>query len=274
MGILIGGVVVAIIGAILWIVKGKKEGKAAHLELTETSKISDVNENYTSIQSSLGDGSFTHFCEVKGVAHSDNPLESELAKERVVYYSSKVIHEYEKLENKKNSDGKMEKKWVKHKDIVSDNERWAEGWGIKDDSGFIQIDAAKAEIHTEQIFSKFERDNGSDNNAVNLKIGNFSLGLGQKNPGHKTIGYRYTEQAIKMNTNLYVLADANDRDGSLNLSKPQDKKLPFIVSTKSEDELMGAIGSSIKGLKIGAFVCWGLGGVGVIAGALKAAGLF
>ncbi len=274
MGILIVGAVVGIVGVILWIVKGKKEGKAAHLDLTETSKVSEVNENYTSIQSSMGDGSFTHFCEVKGVAHTDSPLESELAKEQVVYYSAKVEHQYEKLEKKKNSEGKMEKKWVKKKDIVSDNTRWADNWGVKDDSGFIKIDPAKAELHTEQIFSQFEKSDSKDNNALNIKIGGFSLGIGDKNPGIKSIGYKYTEEAIKLNTDLYVLADANDRDGTLNLSKPKDKKLPFIVSTKSEDELIGDLGSSIKGLTIGAYVCWGLGGVGIIVGALKAAGLF
>jgi hypothetical protein len=35
------------------------------------------------------------------------------------------------------------------------------------------------------------------------------------------------------------------------VSKPKDKKTPFIVSTKSEDELTSKLGSTIKALKIG-----------------------
>ena len=44
MGLLIGGVVLAVVGVILWIVKGKKEGTSAALELTDTSTVSEVNE--------------------------------------------------------------------------------------------------------------------------------------------------------------------------------------------------------------------------------------
>lgn len=274
MGFLIAGAIIGIVGLILWIVKGKKEGKVATLDLTDTSKVSEVRENYESIRSSVGDGSFTHFCELKGVAYADSPLQSELAKQAVVYYSAKVVHEFEKLETKKGADGKMEKKWVKGSDVISDNTQWANGWGVKDDSGFVKIDPAKAELHTEQIFSNFERADATDNSAMSLKLGGVSIGLGAKNPGMKTLGYRYTEHAIKMDTDLYVIGDANDREGDLMISKPKDSKQPFIVSTKSESELVGSLGSSIKGLAIGAYVCWGLGGLAIVAGALKMIGLF
>jgi len=129
-------------------------------------------------------------------------------------------------------------------------------------------------LHTEQIFSTFERADATDNSALSVKLGGFSLGIGQKTPGIKSIGYRYTEDAIRLNSDLYVLGDANDRDGKLVVSKPKDKKYPFIVSNKSEDELIGDLGSSIKGLTIGAYVCWGLGAVGVIAGLLKVLNVF
>lgn len=74
MGIMIGGGVVALVGLILWIVKGKREGTSAALELTDTSTIAEVNENYNSISGSMGSGNFTHFCEIKGQAHADSPL--------------------------------------------------------------------------------------------------------------------------------------------------------------------------------------------------------
>jgi len=268
MGILIGGIVLAVIGLILWIVKGKKEGKSATLELTETSSVSEVTENYTSTQESLGDGSFTHFVELKGNAHTDSPLTSELAKEAVVYYKSVVEHKYEREENKKDSQGNMRKQWVKHTDIVSQNERWADGFGIKDSSGFIEIDANSSQLDTEQLHSNFEKGEPTQS-GMNLKIGGVSINFGSSNKGTRTIGYNYKEVGIRMNSKLYVLGDANDRDGSLIVSKPKDKSQPFIVSTKSEDELLAGLGSSIKGLKIGAFVCWGLGGITVVVGLLK-----
>ncbi|MBN4072596.1 E3 ubiquitin ligase family protein [Crocinitomix catalasitica] len=274
MGFLIGGGVLLLVGIILWIMKGKKEGKSAVLELADTSDVKDVNELWESMRNSMGDGSFTHFVEIKGVAYSQTPLTSGLSDTQCVYYTSKVVHEYENLENRKDSQGKMQKKWVKKTDTVSENKQWANGFGLKDDTGFIEIEPAKAELHVEQFYSNYEKGEPNKNSAINLKIGNFSLGIGQKNPSRRTIGYKYTESGIKMNTRLYVLGDANDRDGRLYVSKSQDKKQPFIVSTKSEDELVSGLGSAATGLKWGAFICWGLGAVGLVAGLLKMMSVF
>ena len=273
MGFLIGGLVIAVVGVILWIVMGKRAGKAAVLDLTDTSRVSDVNENYESTVNSMGANNFTHFCEVKGQAHADSPLKSDLAEADCVYFSSKVVHEYKVKERRKDANGNYQTKWVNKTETVSENSQWANGWGVKDDSGFIAVNAAKSELHTEQLFSNFEQGEPNQNGGLNVKIGNFSLGIGGGNNDYKTIGYRYTETGIKLGSNLYVLGDANDRDGSLVISKPTDKKQPFIVSTKSEDELMSGLGSAVKGFKIGAFACWGVGGILAVVGLLKIAGV-
>jgi E3 Ubiquitin ligase len=274
MGFLIGGAVVAIVGVILWMVMGKKAGQSAHLDLTDTSTVSEVKENYDSISGSMGSGNFTHFCELKGQAHSDQPLTAEQSNESVVYYKSEVIHKYERLENKKDSQGNMQKKWVKKTDTVSENEVWADGFGVKDATGFIAINPKKSKLDTMQLHSKFEK--GEPNQSgLNIKLGGVSIGLGGGgNSNHRTIGYEYKEIGIKLGQNLYVLGDANDRDGSLIMSKPTDKKYPFIVSTKSEDELQAGLGSAIKGYKIGAFVCFGLGGALAVVGLLKMMSVF
>ncbi|MCH2235138.1 MAG: E3 ubiquitin ligase family protein [Crocinitomicaceae bacterium] len=271
MGLIIGGLVVAVVGVILWIVMGKRAGKAAVLDLTDTSRVTDVNENYQSTLNSMGPNSFTHFCEVKGQAHADDPLKSDLAEAECVYFSSKVVHEYKVKERRKDSNGNYQTKWVNKSETVSENSQWANGWGVKDDTGFIAVNAAKSEIHTEQLFSNFEQGEPGSNGGLNVKIGNFSLGIGGNND-YKTIGYRYSEEGIKVGSNLYVLGDANDRDGNLIVSKPIDKKQPFIVSTKSEDELMSGLGSAVKGFKIGAFAAWGVGGILVVVGILKLVG--
>ena len=252
-GALFGG-----LGLILWIVKGKKEGKSASLELMDTSRIKDVVQNYTEMNASMGDGSFSLHCEVKGKAHSDTPIESDLSKEQVVYFSSKIVHEYEKQVTKKNSKGEKETKWVKYKDTVSENKRWANDFGVKDDTGFIAVNANNSKFHTEKLFSNFEKGEPNQNSGgINISIKGFSLGIGGgKNKGIRTIGYRYTETGIRNGTDLYVVGDANDRDGKLEISKPKDKNDQFIVSVKSKDEFIGSIGSAVKGLTIGAIVSW------------------
>lgn len=272
MVLLIVGVVLAIVGVILWVVKGKKEGQSAAMELAETSTVSAVMENYNSINASLGNGSFTHFVELKGKAHSDQPIKAELSQQDVVYLNKYTKHFFKEYQEKKESDGSIKMQWVKRDEVIGKTESWADDWGLKDNTGFIQIDGAKAKIETEKLTSQVEQATEESSRGLNVKIGNFKMNLGgsPRKGDRQSLHFEHIEEGIKVNTDLYVLGDANDRDGVVRVSMPTDKKQPFIVSTKSEDELLAELGSSIKGLTIGAYVCWGLGGVGVIAGVIMA----
>jgi hypothetical protein len=278
MGLIIGGIILAVVGVMLWITMGKKAGQSAQLAFVETSTVGEVNENYQGIFESMGTGSFTHFCELKGEAHSESPLTAELSSEQVVYYKSEVVHKYERLENKKDAQGNMQRNWVKKEETVSENEKWAPGFGIKDSTGFVAINPSNSKMDTIQLQSKFEKGEPQQQSGLNIKLGGLSIGIGggtnNHNSSHKTIGYEYTEVGIKLGQKLYVLGDANDRDGALIVSKPTDKKHPFIVSIKSEGELQAGLGSAVQGYKIGAFICFGLGGALAIAGLLKIMNLF
>lgn len=269
MGFIIGGAILAILGLILWIVKNKKEGKSLTLEMMETTPIKDIVENFEHITNSMGSGTFSNHVEIKGKAYAEFPLTSELSEEEVVYYCAAVVHEYEKLETRTNSDGKKEKNWVKHQDTVSENKRWADGFGVKDETGFIGLNANKSKLHLENLFSKFEKGEANNENGLNLKIKGFSITLGSSDNGLRTIGYRYTETGIRAGTNLYVVGEANDRDGRLEITLPKDKNDPFIISVKSKDELLGGLSSAAKGLKIGAFISFGLGAICIVYGIIK-----
>lgn len=59
-----------------------------------------------------------------------------------------------------------------------------------------------------------------------------------------------------MGTPLFVVGQANDRDGYLEIANPTDKSDPFIVSVKSKNEFIGNLGSAAKGLKIGSIASW------------------
>lgn len=264
---LIIGAIVAAVGIFFWIQKGKREGEGAAMALAETSTVAAVNENYQSISGSLGSGNFTHFVELKGQAHAESPLTSELAKEQVIYYKSQIVHKYERLEEKRDSNGKVNRRWVSRSETVQDNEQWADGWGLKDDSGFIEVDASKAKLDSEKLLSKHEQAEPQQS-GLNVNLGGLKLNIGggTNSSNYRSKGYEYTEYGIKVGTDLYVLGDANDRDGVLRVSKPTERSQPFIVSTKSEDELVSTADSKAKGAKIGAYVCWGLGAAGIIAG--------
>ena len=269
MGFIIGGIILAIIGGVLWILMGKKEGKLGVLQDTETSTTNEVMENFNSMTDSFGAGNFSLFTELKGTAVANTPLESELSKKDCVYYKSTITREYEELKKSTDSEGKVTKKWVRKSETVSVNENTAAGFSLKDNSGEILINIAGAELHTMKTFSDFEQANDKGSGWTKISIGGFSLTTGGNNSTIRTIGYKYEEHSIPLNTQLYVLGDANDRSGKLTVSKSKDKKVPFIVSTKSEDELTANLGSSVKGLKYGAFACFGIGGAIAIWGVIR-----
>ena len=47
-----------------------------------------------------------------------------------------------------------------------------------------------------------------------------------------------TEETIEENQNLYVIGEAFRVGDTIHIGKPEDKKKPFIVTTKSEEDLI------------------------------------
>ena len=72
-----------------------------------------------------------------------------------------------------------------------------------------------------------------------LSFGRFSLTLGQEQlaDNRRTLGYRYSEDILPLDRDLFVLAMASDGEGSLRLQKPTERDRKFLLSLKSEDEL-------------------------------------
>jgi len=266
MGFLIGGIILEIIGVIFWILRGKKAGKLNVLEINETSKANEIIENYNGMVESHGPGSFSIYAELKGKAVAETPEISEFAKKECSYYRSVVTREYEQLETKTDSNGHSTKKWVRKTETVSSHTNTSPDFAIKDETGNILVDSTGAELHTIKTFSKFEEGKDPKGGGLNISIGGFNISSGSN---VRTIGFKYEEYSIPLNTDLYVIGDVNDRSGRLMVSKPKDKKLPFIVSTKSEDELVNQLGSSVKWMKVASFICLGIGSALFIYGIIN-----
>ncbi|HEQ71669.1 MAG TPA: E3 ubiquitin ligase, partial [Spirochaetia bacterium] len=88
--------------------------------------------------------------------------------------------------------------------------------------------------------------------------------------GTRTLGYRYEEEAIPVGKNLYVLGEAVDAGGELAIQKPADKKAKFIISVKSEEELVRKAQSSMTALWVIGAIC---GAAGVTVTVLSLLGM-
>jgi len=242
MGFLIAGIVLIVVAVVLWFMRKKKSSKVHYLEYTETSKIKDIKENQLSMSDSFGAGNFSLYAEVKGKAMAETPVIAEFSKTKCVYSQSTVTREYEVLEDKKDAEGNYVKKWVRKTEIVSSHTNVANDFVIDDGTGEILVNTDGAELNTKVTFSKFEKgEEPSNKGGINFSIGGFSMSSGST---IRTIGYKYSEFSIPLHTSLYVIGDANDRSGRLQISKPTEKKVPFIISTKSEEEITDKLNKS------------------------------
>lgn len=241
--------------------------KSMNLQYHETSKISEVHENFEHIKNELGEGNFNQIVELKGVAQTDQPLQAEHTQKSVVYYKAEVIREYEVTVEEKDSEGNITRNRERRSDTMSTNEQYAPFF-LDDNSGKkIKIDMEGAEKHAQQSLDDFRSEAPT---GMNVAVGGLKMAFGGGDS--RTLGYRYVEQIIPLGANLYILGEATDRrGGELTVVKPVEKKENFIVSTKSEEQLLKSAQGSAQGYMIGGIVAVIVGVILLLGGLL---GLF
>ncbi|NJL14188.1 MAG: hypothetical protein HC913_15045 [Microscillaceae bacterium] len=248
MGLLIGGIVLLAIGGLLYFFSQKASDKALEMKYQETSKVADVVSTYNDIKDSLGVGNYSgSIVELSGVGSSPTPLTAEHSQTPALYYEASVVREYEVTEQEKDNEGNYRSVTKRKSETVSSNSQYLV-FNLDDGSGAnIAVDMNKAKKDLVKSFDRFEADAPAG----------FRLNIG--NTGSKTIGYRYLEKIIPNNAKLYVLGELSDKSGTLMVVKPSDSKKPFIVTTKSEEELVRSAESAASGQKIAAIVAAVLG---------------
>jgi len=264
------GLVLIGISVGLWFYRKSQMEKSFNIRYQETTTAKNIWENYEDIVKAVGNGNYTEIVEVKGIGMIDKPLIGEYSKKPVLYYRTSLVHEYEVQEQQRDSEGRTRWVTVRKSETISTNEQGVPFY-LDDNSGKkIMVNLNGAEKITQKIVDKFEREfsqnylNQNRNTSWGLQLINFlsSANVG----GSRTIGYRFVEEAIPVNARLYVYGEASDRDGELMIVKPKDNKQNFIVSVKSEEELVKDADSAAKGSLIGLIVCAVLGVASIIFG--------
>jgi hypothetical protein len=242
--------VLAAASLVLFIIGRGQLAKVRYLQSTETSKAGELALAAADVAKEIGAGSFNKLTEVKGQVECASPLRAEISEEACVWYRSTVTREYEEHYQEKDSEGRSRTGTRRGSEVVSKNER-SVPFSLRDESGVIEVDPDGAKIDGDHVVSRFEPANGGNLVLGSLRLDLASMiGLG----GRRTLGYRLEEWAIPIGKRLYVIGEAVDSDGRLHMRKPKDSKLRYIISCKSEEELVkGARGLSL-GLTIGAAV--------------------
>jgi hypothetical protein len=232
--------------AVLFFFLGRGQGKKAlDMLATETSTSADLEQLAADIAKEIGSGSLNQTAEVKGLVECPSPLKAEMSGTDCVWYRSTVTREYEESYTEKDSNGNTRTATRRGSETVSSNERRLP-FLVRDSTGTIDVDPEGATMDGERVLSKFEQgDRGA-----NIRIGSFSMNIGAIGSGRRTLGYKLEEWAIPTGQNIYVLGEARDDGGRLRIGKPGSKGGRFLISLKSEEQLVKAAqsGSRILGV--------------------------
>jgi hypothetical protein len=172
-----------------------------------------------------------------------------------------VTREYEETYWDTDSNGNREQRTRRGSDSVAHNVRSVPFY-VDDGSGKIRIRPDSAQIVAEKVFSQFQPGEVQGNV---LSFGGFTFNLGGLrigSGGSRTLGYRYEEEVVPVGRDLFILGEAADAGGELAITKPGDKKHKFIISVKSEEELIRSTSTAITILLICGLIA-GAGGIAV-----------
>lgn len=255
------GIVLVVIAGILFVARRSQQGKLTEVKFRQTTSVAELDDLAKAVQSGTGTtGAFRRDVELKGSIQCDTPLTSEVANLPCVYYSMYVTREYDEVYTETNPDTKQQERKTRRKsETVASNTRSIDFW-VTDATGRVLVKPQGAKVEAEQVVDRFEPWKPAI--GTKLSVGNFSFDLGAFLNAANTVGYHFHENILPLNRAVYVLGEASDTSGQLAVQKPKEKG-PFLISLKSEEEIVKAASGAVQWLMYGA-IGLALAGVALI----------
>ena len=230
--------IVLIIGGLVAIfyLRPKIQNKGLEIKYMQTKTISELRGMFSQMDGmSLGED-YREYVEIKGTVTDQAPVRTPYSEREVAYCESKLLQVTESKEQYRDREGNLRTRVSKRETPISD-EKTSQTIHISDGSSseevVLEIQASGCELDIPKTFDRFEPKNNLN------RYGYFS-----RHPfnrfGAETLGFKMIEKTIELNQKLYVLGEAFCVGGEIHIGVPQDSKKPFIISTKSEEEIVNS----------------------------------
>ena len=254
----IGGLVLLIGGAICVSLAVRARRRVHAMMAAETLSVPEL-EQLRGASDELGArGGFRRIAEVVGTAAAGphGLLRSEMTGTESVWHAQRVERHYEHTETDSDGDSRT----TTRTETVAENVSAPTFTVVRDGHTIVVDHGGRHPDGVEKVVDRFEM-------ADEPRGGGWLRRLGDLVDGDRdgTIGFRYTEWALRPGVPLYVLGEVHDRTGALVIGPPADRRQHFVVSTRSEEELTGSTRRQQRLLsRVGA----GSGAVGLVLLAL------
>jgi hypothetical protein len=293
------GLILIVIGAILFWVSRKAADRVFHMKATETSRIGDAVGLLKEVGADMpgGDAGLTQYVEFKGQLVAAHPVTAELSGQQVAIVETRVEHVFEEYRETRDSNGHVRGSWTRSSDTMS-RDRQEAAFELDDGTGRVRVKPGDGVelVEAREIFQPANALQQLGGGGMMLSIGGFQLqfggasapgygggygmqrgspwtygGTGFFNNNHRrTLGYRLTENVLPLGRHTYALGELASTDEGFVLRAPasRDEKRPFILAARTEEELVTSHGRKALWLRIGGGVL-AIGGLAlVVAGVL------
>ena len=265
------GLVLVVIALVLFFFSKRSETKVHYVKATETTKVGAVQQLVDEIAADMPDGvalGYKDYVELKGRVICEEPIRGELSDQVGAIVETDVIRVYERREETRDAQGHIRTEWRRTEETVSSNRRESPFW-IDDGTGRIRVKTNR-NIELLKAIERFEQPQNGMNESgfggqVSVSSGRFqiSIGGGRWDPTtQRTLGYKFIERLLPVNKPVYAIGEvAVTEDEGLVFRSPteDDKKKPFMLSPRTEEEIVKGAEKSARVLRIIAAVV-GLGG--------------
>jgi hypothetical protein len=233
----IGGIILLVIAVVAYVYARSQQKSLSAMTLAETITCGELGQLQSAAAEAVGAGSFGQACEVVGVAApgASGALTAPESGREVVWHRTVLTEHYTTTET--NSEGKSHE--VEKTRIVAQHVS-QEPFVVRDSTGSIVVDPRGADLDEPFVLAdKFERNSSS----IDLGDSKWADIAEQFARAGVQGGIQHEEWGIPTGQQLYVLAEANDRSGTLTMSRPEKGR--FLISTKTEEDLRDSAGKTV-----------------------------
>lgn len=255
------GVILIAISIGLFFYKKKLDEKLMNLKYFDLTDIKSVLDTCLGISKDLGTGHFSQMVKVKAKATSETPLNGVFSKTPCVYYEASVSHEFEKLVEAKDDNNKTSFKWVKTSENLGNTIEGGQ-FLVDDNSEKVLIDIEGADLTIKKVVNRYV----PSTSMVSFDFATYNPVMSRE---RKSQGYTENERNISIGTELFIVGEFHDRNGTPSITKPQNKENPFVVSIHSEEKVLSNLESKSKNTLYASIACMIIGALLVIVGFIE-----
>ncbi|MHB9134737.1 MAG: GIDE domain-containing protein [Armatimonadota bacterium] len=247
MGFIIGGVIVLLVGVLLFFARRGKEKELAAMQATP-----QVTAREIANRASAG-----RVVKVWGRVRCDAPLTAPISHRPCVFYDMEIKREYEYREWTTDSQGRRVERTNRRTERIANDLRWVP-FQLADDTGQVAIEPHGAQTEIKPVVDTFDR--GGSFGGRSILEGLVSMVFAS---AERTIGYHLRESVLDVNDAAYILGEVTFAGDTPTIMCPRDRDIPLIISDRTEERLTQDLQSVIGWYLFGVIVC-GLAGLALI----------